>query len=714
MAKKRSQGGGSKKNTEPRVQVFQQWGGVNFQNSPREFDQGSDVEEDQTNLQMNYMAVQNNVYVADDKTLKSRPGIRKIMSAPSGKKLTKAITLFQDVMTAAFSDGTIGWGKLEGGTFHGNVSIQDNNSSSISYKWVDLDVANGQLVGMSSNNQIWTGPIASYSLSNVPTDMPSPYKTGISELIPHGNLKISEENTEEFGFRIGLCCTYLTKFGPTLPGEAYYFYANKPTTEWSFTDYLTIGYHVHEDYIPYIKGVEIYYVEGNYQDWAFLGHLEFKEGTLGWEGWQYDWLGYSDVDSTALWAISNLTVPTEDYSSGVPAQRVAEIDGRLYFYGSSSNPDRLWIGGNTGNEFSVSSGTGGGYIDVNPGSGEEIKKVVKYKTQSGNSIVSFLCSSDNTTKERRYNLVENAISLTNEQSIKGWQAEEVSGAVGTRSYEGCLVCEDGLYTVNRYGLALTTMTMEYNSQVKVNYVSQAIEPVFHDMLSSMMEESVMINVNGVIYLTFADGTDDANLDKFLFCYDTGLKAWWTYSVDEIPGSIINMVHVDSDQFQEGIGLVTEDGVYLLPTTIEDSLDTLPTNDFIVETADLSTQMPVQGWQHITQIQFEFDHFVGDMVIEMIAIDQFGRKVTTTKTLSYEEVQYGLTEWMRIDLKVRQYKLRFTGRANFRMTHFMAKTYTLSSRVGIVYGFDTAQGDRTSNNIRRCFKNYNDVKEAIIP
>lgn len=712
MAKKRSQGGGSKKNTEPRVQVFQQWSGVNFQNSPRQFEQGSDVEEDQTNLQMNYMAVQNNVYVADDKSLKTRPSIRKVATPPSGKSFTKALTLFGNTVYAAFSDGSVGYGEL-GGTISGSVYLNDNNDTVDIYRWNDIDVANGQLVGMSTNNQIWTGAIEDHELECIPKGMLKPSAIVFNEIEAHGNLSVSEVNDEGHGFRIGVCFTYLTKFGPTLPSDGFYFYANKPTTEWNATDYLFLRGHVHSQYEQYLKGVELYYVEGNYQDWAFLTHLEFEVAPVSYEGWTYNWFGYSDVDNTALWTISNLTVPTENYSAGVPAQKVAEVDGRLYFYGSSQYPYRLWIGGNVGNEFSVSTGVGGGFIDVNPGSGEEIKKVVKYKTQSGNSIVSFLCSSANTTRERRYNLVENSISLTNENSIKGWQAEEVSGAVGTRSFEGCLVCEDGLYSVNRYGLALTTMTMEYNSQVKVNYVSQAIEPVFHDMLSSKMEDAVMININGIIYLSFADGTDEANLDKFIFCYDTGLKAWWTYSVD-VPGSIISMIHIDSDEYQEGIGLVTSSGIWLLPTTIDDSLDTVPSNDFILETADLSTQMPVQGWQHITQIQFEFDHFVGDMQIEMIAIDQFGRKVTTTKTMSYDDVQYGLTEWMRIDLKVRQYKLRFTGRANFRMTHFMAKTYTLSSRVGIVYGFDTAQGDRSSNNIRRCFKNYNDVKEAIIP
>lgn len=703
----RSQGGGRTSNSEPRVQVFKDFAGVNFQESPREFVHGSDVEPDQTNLQMNYMAVQNNVRVCDNKTLETRADIRKIVNGTfSGPAITFNNYIF------ASNGSTIYCYDLDTGS---SSAISYVNNYGTTPVWEDLAVANGQLVALADDGRMFTGEMNGPStvVSNVP---PFDRSNALSfeAVVPKGNLKVSEENTDEFGFRIGLQFTYLSKFGPSLPSEPLYFYANKPTTEWNAQDYLTIVipagmYHAQHDFII---GAEIYYTEGTYQDFTFLEHLDFTTMDA-MVFYDYDWFGVSDIDSTEIWAISNLTVPTENYTAGAPVSRIDEIDGRLYMYGDPGKPYRLYIGGNPGNEFSISRGTGGGFVDVNPGSGEEIRKVVKYKTQSGNSIVSFLCGSENTSREKRYNLVENAVTLSNEQSVKGWQAEEVSGAVGTRSFEGVLVCEDGLYTVNRYGLALTTLTMEYNSQIKVNFVSQAIEPVFHDDLSERLKRSIILNINGIIYFAVG-GEGAAKFDDALFCYDTGLKAWWSYTLDGI-GPILNMFHVDYEQHQEGIGLVTDNGIYLMPTTQTHDTTTVYQHDFIIETAEMATSMPQQQWQHITQFQFEFDHFVGDMRIEFIAIDQFGRKITTVKNISASTTQYGLTEWMRIDLKVRSYKLRFTGRANFRLTHFMAKTYTLSNKVGIVWGFDSSQGKfGSTNNIRRYFKNYNDVKESIIP
>lgn len=710
---RRAQGGGRKKNSEPRVQRFNQWNGMNIQDSPRTFNSTGSVEEQQTDLQMTYNVIQNNVRLTEGKTLETRSQIVRLCSAPTGR-FTPNVVCFGNRLYAAMSNGAIRYGNI-GSSLSGSVSIDVNEGSSP--QWNDIDIILGQLVAMSTDNRIFTGDLDSNKISNVPSLLkPSAIDSGnANPVVTHGTISMSEENDGDHPFRVGVCFTYLTKFGPSLPSDPYYFYVNKPTTEWNWEDYITITGHTHAQFREYIVGIEIYYVEGNYQDWAFLTHVDWKsyleeDGEAPWS-WGYSWYGTSDISNTTLWSISNLTVPEENYTAGVPATKACAIDGRVYYYGSTEFPYRLWIGGNPGNEFSVSQGTGGGFVDINPGENEVIRVVDKYKTQSGNSIVTMLCSADNTSREKRYNLVENAVTLSNEQSVKGWQAEEVSGAVGTRSYYGGIVCEDGLYSINRYGLALTTMTMEYNSQIKVNYISQAIEPVFHNLMSSSMENSILLNIDGRIYMAFGSG--NGRIDNVIFVYDVGLKGWYTYTLD-VDEPILNLIHIDSDQYQEGIGIVTANAIYLMPTTMETPKTTIPSQSFEIETGELSTVMPSQGMQHLTQLEFRFDHFIGDMVIEMVAVDQFGRKITTKKNISYNTVQYGLVEYMRIDLKVLSYKLRFSGRANFRMTHFMAKTYTLPNLVGIVWGFDTSQGHRTETDIHRYFKSYNDLKEAIIP
>ena len=49
-----------------------------------------------------------------------------------------------------------------------------------------------------------------------------------------------------------------------------------------------------------------------------------------------------------------------------------------------------------------------------------------------------------------------------------------------------------------------------------------------------------------------------------------------------------------------------------------------------------------------------------------------------------------------------------------MTHWMAKTYPMSNRNGIVWGFDDRQSYRTQGDIHPYFKDYNDVRLAVIP
>lgn len=740
MAKQRSQGGGRKTNSEPRVQRFNQWNGMNIQYSPRDFVATSASEEDQTDLQMNFTVIQNNVSVTNTKTLETRSALREAFSAPTGLRYTGPCCMFDNLIFLTTSNGRIERVKINPTAVGVTDPTAMNNRSissgfSVDRDWVTVDttsglnnpprfesvnVALGQLIACGSNKHLYSGSVLTPSIRGCP-EGPKPTKFVLSSVYfsVYGNLYLTNEDGSvvigdkegkgDASFRIGLTWTYLSKFGPTRPAEPLYFYCNKPTTEWNSQDYIMFGQNMHDWCEKNCVGIELYYTEGNYQDFAFLDRMDFSNYP-SWEGFRYTWTGTSNIDNTSVWAISNLSLPDRNYSGGAPCTDVREVDGRLYFFGGDPGY-RLWIGGNPGNELSVSDSTGGGFVDINPGSDEQVVDVEKYKTQSGNSIVTILCSASNTSREFRYNLVENAVTLSNEQSIKGYQPEQVGGAVGTRSGRASLVCEDGLYTVNRYGVALTTMTMEYNSQIKVNYISDPIEPVFKGLLSNKLENSIMLNVDGKIFLALGDSDD--TVDNVLFVYDVGLKAWWTYSLD-IDAPILNMFHFDNVNSQEGIGIVTANKVYLLPTTLEDDPDELPNCQFLIETAELSTQMPIQGYFHLTQLEFRFDRFIGNMKIECICIDQFGRRVTTVKNISYNDVQYGLVEWMRIDLRCKSYKLRFTGEANFRMTHFMAKLYTLPNRVGIVWGFDDSQTHNQNYDIHPTFKNYNDLKNAIIP
>lgn len=725
---RRAQGGGRTANSEPRLQVFKDFGGVNFEHANRAdgyitVDQPRTDDGDQTDLQMTYLFLQNNVATASNKTLETRDDLVTLFDAPSNKSFTGPVKLIGHMLYAAKSDGNIGSASLDDRYQRVNpIVMSDNltltNNTGSGHTWTSLDYYDDKLIAQTSQNEMWTGDVSSFICNEISNaqQVPNPTQTfaigGSSgnRLVQKGSLRIASAFDDDHPFRITLAYTYVNKYGPTVISPNTVFYANHPVSEWHAGCYLQIVGTFQSTYG--IKAIELYYTSDNAMSMLFLGRVDVATGATTWA---YNWYGY--VDATSMWPMANLIAPTENYTKGVHASRMTNIDGRMYFWGDSQNPQRLYVGGNPGNLLSVSPGTGGGFVDIEPGTGQEVRHVCKYKTQSGASIVTMLCDSPNSRKEQRFNLVENSISLSNEQSMKSWQAEQVAGAVGCKSYDGVVVCEDGLYSVSRYGLALTTMTMEYNSQIQTNYVSDAIKPVFTDAASreTRLSKAILLECDGVIYMAMgaSSDTEEPYLDNVLFCYDIDLKAWWTYTLD-VDTPVLSLFHVDWQGQREGIGIVTRSHIYMLPTTVSDDESELPDHEFLIETAQLSTQMPKQGWQYLSQLEFRFDYLIGDMTIEVRMVDMFGRELTAKKIISEDEELFDHVVHMRIDQRVMSYVITMTGSARFRMTHFIARVYTISNKLGQVWGFDDSMSHRSAGSVHPTFKCYNDVRKAIFP
>ena len=88
---KRAQGGGRSPNSEPKLQVFRDFGGMNFELANRldgnvTIDQARSDPGDQTDLQMNFMFLQNNVVTMSNKTMETRDDIITLFDLPSGNK----------------------------------------------------------------------------------------------------------------------------------------------------------------------------------------------------------------------------------------------------------------------------------------------------------------------------------------------------------------------------------------------------------------------------------------------------------------------------------------------------------------------------------------------------------------------------------------------------------------------------------------------------
>ena len=708
----RAAGGGRTANTEPRLQIFTGFNGMNIQNSPANFDyvfdRGSyNRHYTQTDLPYAEVVIQNNASVASNNTIETRQNMVTLFNAPEGTEFTGVTTLIGKTMYAATNDDQVRYGDIADSglaSWAGTVDLT-NNDDREDNAWTFLGRADDHLVGMTSGRQIWTDPLnhSAPTLRNA-QQIPNPPVLTFDQLTGRGDLNISADINEAHPFRVSLRYTRLNKFGPTLPSPPLTFFANRPTIEWSGAAFLQIAGTEPTGYD--ISAIELYFTEDEYQDPAFLARVDLATRNGG--AWNFNWTGY--LFDTSMWAIANLTIPNENHTSGVPASKMTSHDGRLYFWGGEPS-HRLWIGGNPGNRFSVSTGTGGGFADCGPGEGTIVRSVPKFKTAGAASIVTMLCDNVNSQQEHRFNLVENNITISNEQSVKGWQAEQIDGSVGTKSFYGATVAHDALFAVSRYGLMRTRMTMEYNNQVRVESISDNIEPVFLDKYGTQLSEAVLFDINDTLYMTF--GRPSGNLDKVIFVHDINGGGWWTYTLD-IDEPILQMIQVDYEGAREGIGIITPSHIYLLPTTKDVNPEELPNHELHIETAELAVQQPLQSMFHFTQLEFRFDYFIGDIEIDVVMVDRFGRTIHNYKRVSHDTLQNQLSEYVRIDQVTESYKVIIRGKANMRLTHWVQKYYPLSNRIGTKYGFDNRASHSSKGSIHRYFRSYNDLRDAVIP
>ena len=724
--KKPAQGQGRTANSEPRMQVFKQFSGCNFELSPREFGLPKDVDQEQADLQMNYLVIQNNAKITSNSTIETRNNLVKMYEPPAGSSFTGPAIVVRGEIYAATNEQAIAYDNVADSNYGNRMSHKmtiNVQNLQFNHNWSKFAYYDDSFIATTNEDVLWTGGINTHTISNA-KHLNKPDAVGFMTPITDagiwaeakGDLFVSYEHTDNTPYRVTLRAAYVGKHGITEASDIgnsglirSIGYFNEPVENWHSGRYVQIGGRIPSTYTPGvdIKAVEFYASTDNSSSYLFVGRVDIGNN----RDWIFNWYGV--LDTTYMWPVSSLIAPTENTTDGPPCSQVTCIDSRLYFWGDVNKPYRLYIGGNPGNIYSTAIGTGGGFVDVEPGTSQAIRYVDKYKTQSGNSIVTMLCDSPNSTKEQRYNLVENTITLSNEQNMKAWQSEQVAGAVGCKSYRGGLVAEDGLYSVSRYGLALTTMTMEYNSQIMTNYVSEAVKPVFTDKNGTLLSNAILLHCDDTIYLALSK--DDSKIDNLLFCYDPGAKAWWTYTLD-LDTDILNLIHVDYEGAREGIGIVTADAIYLLPLTKDDGPEVPATFDTILQTGELSTMMPQQNWTYVSQLEFRWDYFIGNVTITLTGIDQFGRRVETKKHVSHDTAQYDLIEWMRVDLRLQSYQLRIEGQARYRLTHFISKVYTMSNKQGLVWGFDDRQTWRKnhSGDIHPTFRNYNDIKMAVIP
>lgn len=696
--------------SEPRITSLRQWAGINVLEKYPKWNPLATAfgEANQADLQDNFLMIQNNLACTVSKAIETRDDDILIATAPNGTEFTGVACLQRDNLICAFADGTIrvhvlndpvdSWTQVP-------VTDQDGEEDS-SKTWTEIGYYADTLICLSDEAECFIG-----SLGGMTTDGVKSYPL-ISDPDTAPTMTNKGDLADGDVSRVQVCYVYTNVFGSTLTSPVATKYVSASPVEWSAAQYMQVSGTAPTG--KFITGVDIYFTMDDSTEFAFAGHVTLTDGGA----WSYNWLGA--LADTSQWTNVSLEVPTENTTKGVNARHLTHIDGRLYFWGGDLEY-RLWIGGNPGNELSVARGVGGAFVDIEPGTGTSVECVLKHKTYSASSIITVLCGNPNTEQIKRFNLLETNVTVTNELTSKGYMTEEVSNVVGCNSRWGAGVFEDGLYAVNRYGLALTTHAMEYNNQLRVGWVSDQIKPIFTDRLGKRLNNARLVYVDGIIHLVLGQEDNDW-LDPVIFCYDIGAKAWWTYTYgtdSTYPTEkILHVMAIDSQDFDEGCGVITPDRFALIPTT-GPKLDTKPNfGDVYIETGELALRQPPNETIWLEQLEFDFDYFVGDCTITVTGVDYYGRRFEVTKDVSYETMVTNLQVWLRLGFLIRTYHLSIKGPARFRMYQILQKTYSQSAKINLVYGMDSYSEvrnhyDETGLDHHEV-ESYNNLVKALVP
>ena len=710
--------------SEPRIQVLAKWSGMNISNlapgwtpsedydSPDDFDNTIDEE-------LKQWVIQNNMFCCDNGSIETRRNTRTVslLGSDDARSLSGPVLMHKQYVYVADDRGGVLRGVASGATGFTALTIDHKDYGASLF--TDLCMINNRLIATTSTGLVYTGDFVNGVCSNLACARP----------ISDAALSASSISVAPVGLTtpgcptaIGFCYSLSNRFGNTRGSQwTDSVVYNLSPAEFNHNNHLSITINLPEQYTrgqdtvsetKDITGVDVYCHIDDAQDAIYVGHVNVPNGATSVN---FKWLGA--INSLASWAMAPLTIPMENVTGGPHGKYCEAISDRLYVWGGPQSPYRIYFGGNPGNEIQFNRGTGGGWMDSDTQQFTQLYDLHTFKVWKAN-ILTILGDQPNTGQSPRYNLIEHNMAITNEIQVKGMFLERIENVLGVKNRNASIVLFDGLYSINRYGVGLTTMPMSSNVEDKQEYISDAIKPVFQEYLSSHLNNAKMSGYKKSIYFALGSGNGD-ELDNIIFCYNIPLKAWFTYTLPEIIGGVKNLFSIDNGTTSEGLGVVTTKGVYLVEEFGEKKPDDAPPFKVHLETGQISSKQPLQVTSYLEQIELRFDYIVGDLDVTINYMDYWGRKNKVTKHISVATLRRNWSEWIRFGTYVESYNIQIVGKARFRLTHFMCKVYPQGNRVGLVYGLDDRSSRRKIHggkheDIHHYIDSYNNLRDSIVP
>lgn len=315
--------------------------------------------------------------------------------------------------------------------------------------------------------------------------------------------------------------------------------------------------------------------------------------------------------------------PITNTTGGVKSQFIKKFKDRLLTV-DKDDPNKLMISGRYPNHTSFSWQAGGGFIYVDPDSGDNITgievqpiadRIVVYKNQSSYLV--------------KLNFVEIVNFLVLDPSY-----EPISTAVGCSSQDSIATVENDTFYFGRDGIYVTGYEPNFLNILRTNEISARIRPEFEGLSESDLENSNAIYVDNKYILSLP------TLKKMIV-YDRERGAF--AGIWKMPFGIRFMKrYFDGDGTENWVlGSYDSNQVYTFEKTIN-------TDDGTAILKTMRTKKEDFGdWTILNILTFfyiQFSDITGDTTVNIIVEDRDGNETTVkTFTISGSEVA-GKTGW----------------------------------------------------------------------
>lgn len=360
----------------------------------------------------------------------------------------------------------------------------------------------------------------------------------------------------------------------------------------------------------------------------------------------------------------SILVPIVNTTGGVKSEFVEKVGDRLLMV-DAADPTKLLISARYPNQYKFSAIDGGGYIYIDPDSGQRITGI---KTQPGSEkIIVF----------KEYSSF--AVSLTTvtigNYLLLDPSYQPVSTLVGCSSQDTIQVVENDIFYLGKNGVYVVGFEPNFLNLIRTNEVSARIRPYLDKLSGDDFKNATSMYVNNKYILSFPDR-------KEMIVYDRERGCWigpWI-----LPFGISTMKkYTDSNNTEKWVlGSANDNKVYTFETSVNSD------NGTTISKALRTKKEYFGSWSILKIIKYFkilFRNITGSVDVNILLEDRNGQ-IQTVKTFTIEgsaiagNSGWGIDSWGSTEWGISMGSVIITGDEFYRWTQLFKEGRILQIEV----------------------------------